>query len=188
MKKIVTFVFIIAASIMMISCDSEAQENPAVPYLIPQGAEEVIIGLPGKKIDIWGNSTDILKEKTEAKLSQAEWQNDPRKLVIIKKNGKYYWLSNGNVELHNIQKTLSRGDKPAHDYRIFTNTNGLGIITLRLDDYQKRSCYRDIENNYMEYKLSDYGRYEVFYGSTQYNVYPPPPNPDDWCPMPISRD
>ncbi len=105
--------------------------------------------------------------------------DDERKqdsLRIVKRNGTYYWDSNGGTELvaHTTDKiNLFNG---AGKYTFFIALDGSGIIFIRHDEFPKRGFCPKLRD-YASYKEIRVNKREIYRGYGGYY----PPKPSNWC-------
>lgn len=105
--------------------------------------------------------------------------DDERKqdaLRIVKRNGTYYWDSNGGAELvaHTTDKiNLFNG---AGKYTFFIALDGSGIIFIRHDEFPKRGFCPKLWD-YASYREVRVNKREIYWGYGGYF----PPKPANWC-------
>lgn len=96
-------------------------------------------------------------------------------LRIRKRNGQYYWDSQGGIPL--LVRTYTRGSEK---YTVFVAYDASGVIVIHHDNSAPYFCHSYTGGNYKEYRL--YKR-EWFLGGASFF----PPKPEGWCGEVIKR-
>ncbi len=130
------------------------------------------------KYETWKLISEELVERKNAEPYESkeyhviEHKNEKEKdaLRIVKRNGTYYWDSNGGAELisHTTDQINLLGRKGI--YTIFVALNGSGLIAIKNDEFESRGeCNRYKSSaNYIEIRANNR---EIYYGVAGY--YPP---------------
>ena len=98
-------------------------------------------------------------------------------LLIVSRQGNYFWRNNGDLVLNKIEKTIQNEKGKNIDLTIFIDPLGGGQIIIRHmvsnQDDSRLSCDQGY-NNYIEYRLNQYGRLTFYTGETRPYPYPKP--------------
>lgn len=98
-------------------------------------------------------------------------------LLVVSRQGKYFWKNNQNLILNKVQKTIQNENGENVDLTIFIDPLGNGQIIIRHmvsnQDERRLSCDQGV-NNYIEYRLNPHGRFTFYTGETRPYPYPKP--------------
>ncbi|PCI97635.1 MAG: hypothetical protein COB14_08845 [Alphaproteobacteria bacterium] len=108
-------------------------------------------------------------DRTKSRKEYLEALKSKDALRITKRNGQYYWDSQGGVPLLMMTETRS-----AFKYTIFVAYDSSGVIEIQHDNSSRGFCHIYIAGYYREYRLQ---KREWLQGMTDFF----PPKPEGWC-------
>lgn len=159
------------------------------PNYVPNPYPDEISFIPYKKVTNqveYSYQTQVVTSENSYSTIIHDDEKKKDSLIIRKRNGKFYWDSNGKKELMTItgffapMKENGREIKKGK-YTIFTALDGSGTIIIKHDIINSSgSCgYRRKISDYASYKEVKVNQGTILYGGGYRQLFPV--KPDDWC-------
>lgn len=104
-------------------------------------------------------------------------KKEPHSLLIVRRDGAYYWDSNQGKILQKVIKEIPDADGKIQVYSVFINPDGDGHIIIKHQKIDRKDSGAGCDqtfDNYREYRLNNTGSYTPYSGVTKPYPYPEP--------------